>query len=498
LQLIQSTIQPEQKMKTKNMTTLPIGKSISRSLLRRGFILIAVALACFALAPAPNGFGVSPPPDGGYGGGNTAEGTNALFSRTTGVWNTALGYQALYHVTTGNQNTATGFQTLFSTTTGSLSVANGSQALYSNTTGSFNTATGFRTLYSNTTAFDNTGNGYEALAFNVTGRDNTATGFRALYNNDGDQNTANGSQALSRNTDGSDNAATGFKALFNDTMGGSNTANGSQALFSNTSGSSDTATGFQALFSNTMGNFNTANGSQALFSNTTGITNNATGNAALTSNTTGTGNNAFGASALLLNVVGSNNTAIGDTAGAQITQSGNVCIGEGVQGVAGENDTTRIRNIYASVASDRAVYVNSDNKLGTLMSSRRFKDEIKPMNKASEALLGLKPVTFRYKQELDPHHIPMFGLIAEEVEKVNPDLVTRNKKGEAETVRYDAINAMLLNEFLKEHRKMQKLEATIAKQQKQIEALTTGLQKVSDQLEVNSPRRARQTAFNDQ
>ena len=165
-------------------------------------------------------------------------------------------------------------------------------------------------------------------------------------------------------------------------------------------------------------------------------------------------------------------------------------------GVAGEDYTTRISNIYASVASGRAAYVNSDNKLGTLASSRRFKDEIKPMNKASEALLALKPVTFRYKKEIEPNGAIQFGLIAEEVEKVNPDLVGRNKKGEVETVRYEAVNAMLLNEFLKEHRKMEE-------QQKQIDALTAQLkqqavliQKVSDKVEVN--RSTRQVVANKQ
>jgi uncharacterized coiled-coil protein SlyX len=228
-------------------------------------------------------------------------------------------------------------------------------------------------------------------------------------------------------------------------------------------------------------------------------------------------NNGFGFQALFNNVSGSNNVAIGDAAGYNVTGNGNVCIGAGVVGVAGENNATRIRNIYDSVASDRAVYVNSDDKLGTLASSRRFKEEIKPMNKASEALLGLKPVTFRYKQELDPHHVPMFGLIAEDVEKVNPDLVTRNKKGEVETVRYEAVNAMLLNEFLKEHRKNEEQEATIAKlkssaakqettiaqQQKRIDTLTARLdeqasqiQKVSAQLALREP--ASQTVFNDQ
>jgi hypothetical protein len=186
------------------------------------------------------------------------------------------------------------------------------------------------------------------------------------------------------------------------------------------------------------------------------------------------------------NSTGSNNIGLGANAGGNLTTGGgNVCIGQGVLGVAAESNPTRIRNVYSSVASGRAVYVNSDNKIGTLASSRRFKDEIKPMDQASETILDLKPVTFRYKQEFDPGRTPMFGLVAEEVEKVDPDLVTRNDKGEVEAVRYEAVNAMLFNEFLKEHREVQEQKATIAKQQKQIEALTTGLQKVSAQLEVN-------------
>ena len=177
-------------------------------------------------------------------------------------------------------------------------------------------------------------------------------------------------------------------------------------------------------------------------------------------------------------------------------------------GVAGESNTTRIRNIYASVASGRAVYVNSDNKIGTLVSSRRFKDEIKPMDKASEAILALKPVTFRYKKEIEPNSGIMFGLIAEDVEKVDPDLVTRNDKGEVETVRYEAVNAMLLNEFLKEHRKVEEqsskiqqqeatiteLRSTVAQQQKGLQAVTARLeqqasqiQKVSAQLAAANP-----------
>src|SRR5437773_243683 len=354
---------------------------------RRGFLLILLALAWFAISPVARS--VSPAPDGGYPNFSTAEGTDALFSLTTGTDNTAIGYDALYHNTTGNYNTATGYD-----------------ALYNNTTGDYNTATGYYALFRNTTGYYNTANGGSALGSNTTGHNNTA--------------------------------------------------NGLQALNSNTIGSGNTAEGYHALFANT----------------------------------------------------GSNNIGLGYNAGSSLTTgSGNVCIGAGVGGVAGESNTTRIGNVYSSAASGRAVYVNSVNKIGTLVSSRRFKNEIKLMDKPSEPILGLKPVTFRYKKEIEPNGAIMFGLIAEEVEKVDPDLVTRNDKGEVETVRYDAVNAMLLNEFLKEHCKAEQLkknfEATIAKQQKEIQALTAGLkeeaaqiQKVSDQLELTKP--APRAVLNDQ
>ena len=485
----------ERKVIVQQTTIIPrIRNSIKCLPERRGFILILLALCCFALSPAPKAFGVSPAPDGGYAGGNTAEGTNALFSRTSGVWNTALGYQALYHVTTGNQNTATGFQTLFNTTTGSFSVANGSQTLFNNTTGSFNTATGFRTLYFNTTGSNNTGNGYEALAFNTTGNDNVATGFLALFNNTtGSNNTANGFGALYFNTTGGDNIANGFQALYNNTTGSANTATGYQALYSNTTGSFNTATGWQALQSNTTGRFNTANGLEALISNTAGGLNTATGYQALENNTTG-----------------SNNIALGNFAGSSLT-TGNNNIDIGNEGVAADINTIRIGAVGVQAATFiagiygvneggtmTAVYINGSNgQLGTQPppSSRRFKKEIKPMERSSEVIMGLKPVTFQYKS--DPSGTAQFGLIAEEVAEVNPDLVVRDAQGEIYSVRYEAVNAMLLNEFLKEHRKVEeqgvtisqlrstvaKQEATTAQQQKEIQALIASLKKQASQIE---------------
>jgi len=269
----------------------------------------------------------------------------------------------------------------------------------------------------------------------------------------------------------------------------------------------NTAEGTEALLSNTTGKANTAIGVGALYKNTTGVCNTATGMAALGTNTTGFSNTAIGAKALL-NATGDYNVALGDSAGEVLsTGNNNIDIGYNVVGAKGESNTIRIGNTditatYVSgitgqtVVGGAAVFVDSNGKLGTMTASTRFTDEIKPMDKVSEAILTLKPVTFRYTQEIDPKRsIPQFGLIAEEVEKVNPELVGRDEKGKVYSVRYDAVNAMLLNEFLKEHRKVEKLETSVARQQKQIETLTASLQKVSAQIEasrsapnmVNSP-----------
>ncbi len=234
-------------------------------------------------------------------------------------------------------------------------------------------------------------------------------------------------------------------------------------------------------------NGNTAEGDGALQSLTSGIDNTANGNTALFSNTTGSVNTVLGFAAGSNLTTGSNNIDIGN--GGVAAEANTIRIG-----TAGTQTKTFIAGISGTGVSGAAVKINSSGQVGVAPSSERFKDAIKPMDKASEAILALKPVTFRYKHELDPEGIPQFGLVAEQVEKVNPALVARDADGKVYTVRYEAVNAMLLNEFLKEHRKVeqqdhkiQKQEATIAKQQKQIEALTTGLQKVSDQLELSKP-----------
>jgi hypothetical protein len=410
------------------MTTLHLRKSIGRSPLRLGFLLITLALACFALLSTGQAQLPPPAPDGGYPGGNTAEGDGALSNVEINIPNG-----------TGVDNTAIGFD-----------------ALNSNTTGDFNTANGFQALQSNTTGGGNTANGDEALFSNTTGNDNTATGVTALFSN----------------TTGSFNTANGYETLFHNTTGGGNIATGPLALFHNTTGSNNMAYGGDALFINTTGSDNIAIGDHALFIS-----------------------------------AGSNNIAVGFQAGVNITAgSNNIDIGN--QGVMGESGHIRIgtagtqRSTFiagisgATVSSGVPVIVDSSGHLGTTTSSVRFKEAIKPMDKASEAILALKPVTFRYKHELDPDCIPQFGLVAEDVGKVNPDLVVRDKNGEIYTVRYEAVNAMLLNEFLKEHRTVQELKTTVAQQQKQIEELTAGLQKVSAQLETSKP--APQTVLNNQ
>ncbi len=318
--------------------------------------------------------------------------------------------------------------------------------------------------------------------------ENTVLGDNALLNNTGVDNTAIGANALYSNITGNFNTATGIDALFSNTTGINNTANGNGALVSNTTANNNTANGVAALAQNTTGFNNTANGVGALEFNRTGDNNMANGFQALYSNTTGGRNTASGVSALNHNTTGFNNIALGFLAGDNLT-IGNDNIDIGNKGVAGEGNVIRIGKqgtqtaTYiagisgATVPTGVAIIVDGSGHLGTTTSSARFKDAIKPMDKASEAILALKPVTFHYKPDLDPEGIPQFGLVAEEVEKVNPALVARDADGKVYTVRYEAVNAMLLNEFLKEHRKVENLEATVAQQQKHFQATTTQLQR---------------------
>lgn len=370
-----------------------------------------------------------------------------------------------------------------------------------------NNADGLGVLTSLTTGGFNTGTGWLALHAVTIGSYNTATGAGALAANTADFNTATGCGALLQNTEGHDNTASGTFALFNNLGGRWNTAVGVEALGSNFAGDQNTAIGVNALVGNTYGVRNTAVGVEALFANLDGSYNTAVGYRALHSlNGSFTGfNTAVGDFALYNDTSGGGNVGLGNNAGLNVTTANNViCIGTGIQG-ANVSDSCYIGNIFGQNSFEStAVFVNALGKLGTNPSSRRFKEDIKPMNKASEAILALKPVTFHYKT--DGQGRPQFGLIAEEVAKVNSDLVVRDKEEKPYTVRYDQVNAMLLNEFLKDHKKLEEQQATIAQlksavgqqqnrfesklaeQQNQIATLTAGLQNVRARLETSKAK----------
>ena len=437
-----------------------------------------------------------PTEDGDLGNGNTAEGNGALFSlpgstgltgpsgaaAPAGVDNTAMGFQALYNNTTGSENTAHGFQALFNNNADD-NTANGSQALFNNTTGFENTANGVNALGNNTTGNSNTATGLDALFINTTGGNNTANGVSALQNNTtGGANTATGSGALAANTTGNDSTATGFEALNRSTTAANNTAIGYQSLFLNTTGVNNTATGFQSLVNNTTGNSNTATGLSALNSNTTGADNTAYGAGALLGNTTGNFNIALGFNAGLNLTTGDRNIDIGNV-GSMLAESNTIRLGNSSDHLAAF--IAGIRGTTTGNANAIPVVIDSAGQLGTVSSSQRFKKEIKPMDQTSEAILGLKPVTFHYKS--DAKSTPQFGLIAEEVAKLDPDLVVRDAQGEIYTVRYDAVNAMLLNEFLKEHKKVQELEAALAAVNERLKTQEARIQKVSDKVELKQP-----------
>jgi len=296
---------------------------------------------------------------------------------------------------------------------------------------------------------DNTFIGVNAGNFTMTGARNTASGINALLNNTtGASNTASGMNALHGNTTGASNTASGRAALGSNTTGGSNTAAGRSALEFNTTGGSNTASGVNALFFNTTGSVNTANGVGALQSNTTGFNNTANGAGALINNTTGNANIAIGINAGLLLTVGDDNIVIGNP------------------GVAGESATTRIgssaqtrtfirgiRGVTTGFADAISVVIDSGGQLGTFSSSRRVKDDIADMGEGSSVLMKLRPVTFYYKADKNPKGRTLqYGLVAEEVAKVAPGLVARSADGSIETVYYQHLAPMLLNEYQKQQR----------------------------------------------
>ena len=343
----------------------------------------------------------------------------------------------------------------------------------------FTTAEGCSALNALTTGTGNTAVGSYSLFLNTTGNFNTGIGTVSLLINTADNNTAVGTRSLLLNTTGSENTAVGANALLH-----------------NDSGSENNAFGSSALFNNVDGFFNNAYGRNAL-TNNTGSENNAFGDLALEAVTTGTSNTAIGDDAGRFLVDGSGNVFVGDEAGTGLDPSVNNCIAIGVPGdgpFTTFDNTCFIGNIFGEAVSDpdtqTAVFVDQYNVVGVFNSSRRFKHDIQPMDKASETLYRLKPVTFKFNS--DWKSTTQYGLIAEEVAEVDPGLVVRGKGGEMQTVRYEHINNMLLNEFIKEHKKVEELQATVAQQQKGMEILTAQLkehaaqiQKVSTQLEIS-------------
>ncbi|HEX4139564.1 MAG TPA: tail fiber domain-containing protein [Candidatus Methylacidiphilales bacterium] len=330
------------------------------------------------------------------------------------------------------ENTSSGESALISNTTGNYNAAFGNNALEKNTQGNHNTAAGFFALNSNTTGNDNAAFGYTALNFNTTGHDNAAAGCYALEGNTvGHSNTALGSYALTANTSGTENTASGVKALFTNKTGAQNTAAGFYALYSST-GSQNTAVGMRALNYLSTGEDNVALGYEAGYNVTTG----------------------------------GNNIEIG----AQGDKDDSQTIRLGTQGTQKQ---AFIAGIFGATASGGVpVVVTPDGQLGTVTSSARFKRDIRDMGDVTATLMALRPVTFEYRADLDPAGTPQFGLIAEEVAQVAPNLVVRDAARRPYTVRYDAVNAMLLNEVQKEHKIIAEQQTALTTQQKLLDDLT--------------------------
>ncbi len=420
-----------------------IKTSIGGPLLRPYFILGAIALGLSAFCPRLQA--VIPSPDGGYPGFNTAEGCKALNFLTSGAGNTGVGWYSLFSAGSGSFNTGVGAGTLVLNTADS------------------NTSVGAAAMLLNTTGTRNTAIGTDALVYNDSGTFNNAVGAFALFNNiDGSSNNALGNLALFANIHASDNTALGDRALLNNDSTGNGVANG------------NTAVGINALLNNTDGESNVAIGNDALKNNVSGFHNIVVGGGAAGSNI----------------VSGFSNVYIGwgVSANGPFDESGAIRIKNSAPQVGGTTSKVFIAGINGATVGGASapVIINANGQLGTLASSARFKKDIDAMGKTSEAIFSLKPVTFHYKG--DETRIPQFGLIAEEVAKVNPALILVDKEGKPYTVRYEQINAMLLNEFLKEHRTVQDLKNEIAALTATVKEQATQIQKVSARVEVKESR----------
>ena len=441
---------------------------------------------------------------------NTASGQSAMLDNTTGSFNVATGAQALNLNTTGIDNTACGVFALQNNLTGDNNVAVGSSALQNNATVSGLTAVGSGALQNNTSGLFNAAFGFDAMQNNTSGGSNTACGyFASMMNTIGGGNTAIGVSALQENTEGMNNTAVGYNALMNNQdsqlvavgsgalqslvngSGSQSVAVGFQALNLNVSGNSNTAVGWSALQSdvtttlgnntavgwaglqfNTLGTDNTALGNATLSANTSGIQNTAVGSIALENNDSGSDNVAVGYDALLNVLTGSNNIAIGSGAGQNVAGAESNDIYVGNAGVLGESAAIRIgivgtqtTNFQAGIFGagpivGAAVLVDATTgQLGTVASSIRYKENVRDMKEESSAILGLRPVIFNYKA--DATHAEQFGLIAEEVYKIIPQLVVRNVDGLIETVKYHELAILLLNELIKINARLDIIEEQI-------------------------------------
>ncbi len=442
------------------------------------FFPITAQATCIATdsgAPYNTGTGCETLLDKTTGQSNTATGFKAMQHTTTGSWNSAHGNLAMQYNTTGSRNTGMGPEALLNNTTGNNNTAVGFLALGNSKTSSDNTAIGTQTLYTNTTGHDNTASGVQALFSNTTGYFNTATGVEAMYGNvTGYYNTAVGYRALANNTGptatydkgGTSNTAFGYQTLSANITGWQNTAIGESVLTSNTLGAHNTGIGEDSLFGNLSGNHNTAWGESTLYNNVSGNDNVAGGYYALNT-TTGSGNAAIGHQASMNLVTGDYNTAIGYQSGYGLTSgSHNIYVASAGantesyiirMGTQGKHLGAYIAGISGVTASGgAAVYINSSGQLGTLPSSQRFKKNIKSLETISEKILNLRPVTFSYKRADEKGGFPMqFGLIAEEVAKVLPELVQFDEEGKPLAVFYHLLTPLLLAELQRGHAETQ-------------------------------------------
>ena len=396
------------------------------------------------LVISPNILAAPPNPTASDAVGNTAGGTDTLLNVHTGGYNTGFGYYSLASNAAGNGNTAAG-----------------AYALQFNT-GSLNTATGYYSLNSNTNGFQNTASGYNSLGNNTTGNGNTALGtFSLLQNGAGSYNTASGYESLLGNTSGTQNTATGYRSLYSNTIGVNNTGIGTNSLKSNTTGNGNAAIGINALYNNTTGGQNLA----------------------------------FGRWALISNTIGSSNIGLGNNAGSNLTTgSNNIDIGS--SGEAGEEATIRIgdgavqtRTFIAGIrgvqnlASSLPVYIDPNGQLGIAVSSEQYKEDIKDMSEASHKVLELRPVTYRYRTPDTAGNKPLeYGLIAEEVAKVYPDLVAYDAEGHIQSVQYQKLTPMLLNEVQRLAEENKELARAVATERDRNLQQSRELQRMSQQV----------------